>query len=67
MRTTLNIDDKVLSDVMLVTGKKNRSEAIRMALQEYLKQQQKKKLLAMRGTVNIDDNWVELRDLEKME
>jgi len=67
MRTTLNIDESVLSEVMNLTGKKNRSEAIRIALASYLKQQQKNKILAMRGKVNVMDNWRKLRNLEKVE
>ncbi len=66
MRATLNIDDNTLHDVMSFTGKSNRSEAVRIALQEYLKQQKKKKLLAMRGEVDIEDNWQALRELEKV-
>jgi len=64
MRATLNIDDDVLAEVMNFTGKKNRSEAIRVALSSYLKQQRKNKILALRGKVDIDDNWQKLRELE---
>lgn len=64
MRTTLNIDDHLLTDIQVLTGKKNRSEAVRFALQEYIRQKQKKQLLSLRGTVDIDDNWQELRSLE---
>lgn len=64
MRTTLNIDDNLLEDVVTRTGKKNRSEAVRYALQEYIKQTRKMELLSMRGTVEIEDNWQELRDME---
>lgn len=67
MRTTLNIDEDLLGEVMNVTGQKNRSEAIRIALADYLKEQRKNKLLALRGTVNIEDNWEELRELERVE
>ncbi len=67
MRTSLNIDDSLLAKVMQSTGKKSRSEAIRVALSSYLKQQQKNKILALRGKVNIDDNWQKLRELETKE
>ena len=67
MRTTLNIDEYILFEVMKLTGQKNRSEAIRMALASYLKQQRKNKILALRGKVNIIDNWQQLRALEKTE
>ena len=65
MRTSLNIDDDMLFDVMKATGKDNRSEAIRIALAAFLKQQKKNKILALRGKVDIEDNWQQLRELEK--
>ena len=67
MRTTLNIDESLLSDIQLQTGKKNRSEAVRFALQEYIKQTKKKQLLSLRGNVDIEDNWEELREMELSE
>ena len=67
MRISLNIDDDVLPEVMKMTGQVNRSEAIRIALNDYLKRQRKNRLLALRGKVDIEDNWEQLRDLEKLE
>ena len=67
MRTSLNIDDAMLFEVMKATGKDNRSEAIRIALAAFLKQQRKNKILALRGKVDIEDNWQQLRELEKAE
>jgi len=67
MRTSLNIDDDMLNEVMKITGVENRSEAIRIALASYLKQQRKNKILALRGNVDIEDNWQQLRELEKSE
>jgi len=67
MRTTLNIDEAMLFEVMELTGQKNRSEAIRAALTAYLQQQRKNKLLALRGKVDIEDNWQQLRALEPSE
>ena len=67
MRTSLNIDDAMLNEVMKITGVENRSEAIRIALASYLKQQRKNKILALRGNVDIEDNWQQLRELEKSE
>lgn len=67
MRTTLNIDDNTASQLMQATGEKSHPAAIRHALKAYLKQIRKQKLLAMRGKVDIVDNWRELRELEKSE
>ena len=65
MRTTLSIDDNIMDKVMLYTGKKNRSEAVRLVLSAYISDQKKKKILALRGQVNISDDWKSLRELDK--
>lgn len=64
MRTTLTLDDDFIEKLMRVTGEKNYAAAIRHALQDYLKQARKQKLLALRGAVQVEDNWRELRKLE---
>lgn len=64
MRTTLTIDDSQIQDLMQVTGKSSAVSAIRQALDEYLRQSRKKKVLALRGQVQMADNWRELRALE---
>ena len=64
MRTTLNIDDDTMEKVMSYTGQKNRSEAVRLALSSFIKEQKKKKLLALRGQVDIEDNWKNLRAMD---
>lgn len=67
MRTTLNIDDETANQLMQITGEKTHPAAIRHALNSYLKQIRKEKLLAMRGQVDITDNWQALRELDKTE
>jgi len=37
MRTTLNIDEKLLNNVIKITGEKNKSKAINKALEEYIR------------------------------
>jgi metal-responsive CopG/Arc/MetJ family transcriptional regulator len=50
---------------MLYTHSNNESEAIYKAIQTYLQQaKQKQDLLALRGKVDIADNWQALRELE---
>jgi Arc/MetJ family transcription regulator len=56
MRTTLQIDDATLANLMLHTGAKSKAEAIRKAIAEYLHQQKKKEVIALRGKVDIEDN-----------
>lgn len=64
MRTTLTIDDIQVEDLMQATGQSSAVAAIRQALDDYLRQARKKKVLALRGRVQIEDNWRDLRALE---
>ena len=64
MRTTLTIDDMQAEDLMQATGQTSAVAAIRQALDDYLRQARKKKVLALRGQVQIEDNWRDLRALE---
>jgi metal-responsive CopG/Arc/MetJ family transcriptional regulator len=64
MRTTLTLDEGLVESVISITQVSNRSEAIRIALSGYIKMKNKEKLLAMRGQVDIEDNWQALRQLE---
>lgn len=66
MRATLNIDDDVLEEVMRYTASDNRSEAVRIALKAYIRQQELRQIRAMRGTMDIDDSWRELRALDTL-
>lgn len=64
MRTTLTLDDEFIDKLMQITGEKNYAAAIRHALESYLTQARKEKVLALRGKVQIDNNWQELRQLD---
>lgn len=64
MRTTITIDDNQVKDLMQITGQNSAVTAIRQALGDYLRQARKKKVLALRGQVQIADNWREMRALE---
>jgi hypothetical protein len=63
MRITLTLDDNFIENLMRITGEKSHAAAIRHALEDYLKQACKQNVLALRGAVNVDDNWRELRQL----
>ncbi len=64
MRTTLNIDDLLFHDLMTFTKAKTKTEAVRTALKDYLNMKRKQNILAMRGKLDIEDNWLELRNRE---
>ena len=64
MRTTLTIDDSVISQVVQTTGLGNPLDAIRQALLSYLQQEKLKQVIAMRGKLDLEDNWRALRQLD---
>lgn len=65
MRTTLNIDDDIMNKVMSYTGQENRSKAVRLALASFVQEQKKKKLLELRGQVDMENDWEKLRALDE--
>jgi hypothetical protein len=67
MRTTLNVDDQLFDELMRVTQAKTKTEAVRVALNEYLRLKRKQQLLTLRGRLDIADNWRMLRELETEE
>ena len=67
MRMTLTLDDELAEQLMQLTGEKTPLFAIRYALKDYLAAVRKQKLLALRGQVQIEDNWRQLRQLDTRE
>jgi hypothetical protein len=67
MRTTVNIDEEKGRELMQVTSAPSIAKAIQTALAEYLAIKRKEQLLALRGRLDIADNWQELRQQELQE
>jgi len=67
MRTTINIDDNLFRDLMSATQSKSKTEAVKTAIIEYLRLKRKEKVLSMRGKLDIDNGWKDLRQQEVME
>ena len=67
MRMTLTLDDDMAEQLMQLTGEKTPLFAIRRALKDYLVAVRKQKLLALRGQVQVEDSWRQLRQLDMKE
>ena len=66
MRTTLNIDEELLEQVLDKTGVRGKSKAVNAALEEYVRNYRTRRLLDLQGELNLDmDNWDEFRHLER--
>ena len=57
MRVTVNMPDELISEVQKLSGEESKTRAITIAMQEFVRQQKIKKLIALRGKVQIDYDW----------
>jgi Arc/MetJ family transcription regulator len=67
MRTTLNIDDSLLKELLKCTREKSKTKAITIAIKDYLKKKNLKKILSYQGDLDIENNWQQLEDEELKE
>ena len=66
MRTTLELDAKVLAHVEEITGETSLSKAVSKALEEFVKLDRRRRLLASLGTRDLDlADWQEFRHRER--
>lgn len=56
MRTTVDIPDQTLEELMATVGTTSRNEAVNTAIDAYLLMQNQQSLLAMRGRVAVMSN-----------
>ena len=65
MRTTLDLDKKLLEQVIEATGEKSKTKAVNKAMEEYVRAIRIKHLRSLRGKLDLDlDDWYEFRHME---
>ena len=64
MRATLNIPDELISEVQKFSGEKSKTKAIVTAMEEFVRDKKMKKLLSLRGKIQIDYDWEKEEELE---
>lgn len=62
MRTTIEIPEELLKEVMKITGATTKSQAIKLALEEKIAITKRKRLIAMKGSIDLDLDFDVLRD-----
>ena len=67
MRTTLNLDDRLIARLKKVSGARTKTEAIHLAAREFLYRRSAEGIMALGGKIPLVDNWKTLRDLEREE
>ncbi len=55
MRTTLDIDEKLMERLVKATGEKSKSKAVAKAIEGYLRRKAIEELIAMAGKIDIED------------
>jgi len=61
MRTTLNIPDDLMKDLMDETGEKNKTLLVRRSLEEMLQRLRRENLKSLRGKLQLDIDLEALR------
>lgn len=64
MRTTLDLNANLVKELMAVTGAKTKTQAIHLAIAEFIRQRRLQGLKALSGTVRLDLDWRELEEQE---
>jgi len=54
MRTTIDIPEELLKEVMKITGATTKSQAIKLALEEKIAITKRKRLITMKGSIDLD-------------
>lgn len=57
MRTTLNLNEKLMKELLDATEAKTKTEAIHLAISELIRRQKLTKLKSLSGKIWIDLNW----------
>ena len=65
MKATISLDNALVEQLLAYTQAKTTKESITRAIDEYIRFKQRQELLGCRGAVDIEDNWQQLRDLER--
>jgi len=61
MRTTINIDNEIMNFVMRETKATTKTEAIRKALDDFIRRRNAEAIIALKGKVKFDVDWKTLR------
>lgn len=64
MRATLNIPDRLIDDLIRETKAKSKTQAITLAIEDFLQKKRLEKLLSLEGKLDLEDNWREMEALE---
>jgi Arc/MetJ family transcription regulator len=64
MRTTVDLPADLMSDLMALSKTRKKKDAVRVALEEFVRRKKMEKLLALPGKIEISDVTAELERME---
>lgn len=64
MRTTLDLDEKLMDALMKVTAARTKTEAIHRAAAEMIRRARLEQLKALSGKLRLDLDWKRLEEIE---
>jgi metal-responsive CopG/Arc/MetJ family transcriptional regulator len=64
MRTTINIKDDLLQELLVRSKAKNKSRAIEAAIKQYIEKNAIEDLIALSGKIDIDPDWEKAEEME---
>jgi len=64
MRTTLDLDETLVKELLAVTRARTKTEAIHQAISEFLRRKKLEGLKALSGKIHLDLDWREMEELE---
>ena len=67
MRTTLNLPDALVNDLVIDTGERNKTRLIKTAIEEMLRAIKRKKLINLSGKMEMDLTVEELVNEREMD
>ncbi len=68
MRTTISVDEQTFEILMHLSGTTNKTEAVKVAIDEFIRRERLKRFKALRGKVDIMSNEeIEAAQLERAE
>ena len=65
MRTTINLAKEELTHLLTATQLRNKSKAVRIAIEEFLRKERLKKIDLLRGNLSFDKKILEARHYER--
>ena len=64
MRTTVNIQDDLMEELLDMTKAKSRTKAIELSIREYIEKKSIENIVALSGKINIDSDWQKMEEDE---